>query len=99
MKITQIMILFFILYNSNAFSQQKYTLSGIVKEASSNESIIGVTIFIPELNTGVSTNEYGFYSITIPSGDYTIQVSSIGFQELVQKINLDKNLKIDFNPT
>ena len=96
LKITFVLFLLFFLCSSVVVAQQKFTLSGIVKEASSNESIIGVTVFIPELNTGVSTNEYGFYSITIPSGDYRIQISSIGFQEFIQKINLNKNLKIDF---
>lgn len=96
LRINHIHFLFFILCSSLVIAQQKYTLSGIVKEASSNESIIGVTIFLPELNTGVSTNEYGFYSITVPGGNYTVQISSIGYIDFSQRIELNKNLKLDF---
>ena len=90
------MFLFVILTNFGLLAQEKYTLSGSVTEAVTNESIIGATIFIPELGTGVSTNEYGFYSITVPSGKYMLQISSVGFLTHTQKINLSKNLKIDF---
>jgi len=82
-------------YNSLK-AQEKYTLSGIISEASSNETQIGVTIAIPELKTGVITNEYGFYSISIPEGSYDIHISYIGFQSIIKTISLDKNLKIDF---
>ncbi|MCK0159846.1 TonB-dependent receptor [Allomuricauda sp. F6463D] len=78
-------------------AQQRYTLSGTISEASSNESLIGVTIAIVELKTGTTTNEYGFYSITLPEGQYQIIISYLGFQEIVQSINLNQNLKQDFN--
>ena len=89
-------LLIFILCGANVFAQENYTLSGIVKEASSNESLIGVTILFPKLKTGVTTNEYGFYSITLPSSTYTLQITSIGFKDIVQEIDLTKNLKLDF---
>ncbi|WP_437395135.1 TonB-dependent receptor [Flagellimonas lutimaris] len=85
---------FFVLH-----AQQKFTLSGTVSEAISNESLIGVTIAISELKTGTSTNEYGFYSITLPEGQYQVVVTYLGFQEVVRTINLNKNLKQDFNLT
>mgnify|MGYP003148427714 CR=1 FL=1 len=78
-------------------AQQKFTLSGTVSEATSNESLIGVTIAISELKTGTTTNEYGFYSITLPEGQYQVVVTYLGFQEVVRTINLNKNLKQDFN--
>ena len=78
------------------FSQQKFTLSGSVIEASSNETLIGVTIAVPELQTGVTTNEYGFYSLTLPEGNYEIQISYLGFQTLTETISLTKNLKLNF---
>ncbi len=78
-----------------SFAQEKFTLSGTVTEASSNETLIGVTIIISELNTGTTTNEYGFYSITVPSGNYTLQISSVGYQDVVQSITLDKNIKLN----
>ncbi|MGB5497793.1 MAG: carboxypeptidase-like regulatory domain-containing protein, partial [Maribacter sp.] len=77
-------------------SQQRFTLSGTVAEASSNETMIGVTIAFPELKTGVTTNDYGFYSITLPEGEYNIQVSYLGFQDVIQKISLSENSKLNF---
>ena len=78
-------------------AQERYTLSGTVSEAASNETLIGVTVAISELKTGTTTNEYGFYSITLPEGEYQVVVSYLGFQELVKTIKLDRNVKEDFN--
>ncbi|MEM9363261.1 MAG: TonB-dependent receptor [Bacteroidota bacterium] len=78
-------------------AQEKYTLSGTISEASSNETLIGVTLVIPELSTGVTTNEYGFYSITLPQGEYDIIISYLGFQDIREQISLVKDIKMDFN--
>lgn len=78
-------------------AQEKYTLSGTISEASSNETLIGVTVAVSELKTGTTTNEYGFYSITLPEGEYQIVVSYLGFQEIVENITLDRDVKQDFN--
>ncbi|HAB27630.1 MAG TPA: hypothetical protein DCE27_07710, partial [Xanthomarina gelatinilytica] len=69
---TRILWLFIIigLKSHDVFSQDKVTLSGVVSDAESNETLIGVNILFPELQTGATTNEYGFYSITIPKGTY-----------------------------
>jgi hypothetical protein len=77
-------------------AQERYTLSGTISEASSNETLIGVTVAISELRTGTTTNEYGFYSITLPEGEYQVIVSYLGFQEVVRTINLNQNQKLDF---
>ena len=95
-RLTKTVSLLFLLFFSSVQAQQKYTLSGTVFEASSNETLIGVTILIPELSTGVTTNEYGFYSITLPRGEYQIQVSSLGFQDIVQTISLSSNQRMNF---
>ena len=58
-----------------ASSQSKYTLTGTVKDAYSLETLIGVNIIIPDLQTGTISNEYGFYSITLPEGKYNIEIS------------------------
>ncbi|MEO0571797.1 MAG: TonB-dependent receptor [Bacteroidota bacterium] len=78
-------------------SQQKYTISGTVREAESNETLIGVTIAIQDLRTGTTTNEYGFYSITLPKGEYNLIISYLGFQEINRSVSLDSNMKLDFN--
>ncbi len=79
-----------------SFAQQKFTISGTITEASSNETLIGVTIAVPELRTGVTTNEYGFYSITLPEGTYRLQVSYLGFQTISQDLELTSNRQINF---
>ena len=48
---------------------ERYTISGYVKEAVSGESLIGVNIYLPDRKTGTVTNNYGFYSITLPASD------------------------------
>ena len=78
------------------FSQQRYTISGTITEASSNETLIGVTVAIPELSTGATTNEYGFYSISLPKGNYKVIVSYLGFKDVLQSIALSSNKKINF---
>ena len=90
-------VLLFIFLNSFlfSFSQQKFTLSGTISEANSNETLIGVTVAVPELRTGVTTNEYGFYSITLPKGEYQLQISYLGFQEVVQTIDFAQNQKLN----
>jgi hypothetical protein len=77
-------------------AQEKFTLSGTISDSNSNETLIGVNLFIPELKTGVTTNEYGFYSITIPKGSYTIRISYMGYNSLEEKILLEKNTKTNF---
>lgn len=96
-KLTRILLfLFFFSFSFLSFAQQKYTLSGTISEASSNETLIGVTIAVPELQTGVTTNEYGFYSITLPEGEYQILVNYLGFKDVVQSISLTQSQKINF---
>ncbi len=89
-----LLFLFFSLFQLQA--QQRYTLSGSITEGASNETLIGVSVIITELRTGVSTNEYGFYSITLPEGEYEIRVDALGYEDIVRKINLNQNLKINF---
>lgn len=87
----------FFLLALTAFSQEKFTVSGTVYDDSNNETLIGVSIYIPELKTGTTTNEYGFYSLTIPKGKYTIQISYLGFLTVTEQITLTKNTTKNFN--
>ena len=91
-----ILIILFLSLPHTIKGQQKYTLSGTISEVSSNETLIGVTVAIPELKTGVTTNEYGFYSITLPEGTYTVLISYLGFEDITQQITLTENRRKDF---
>ncbi|PKB15581.1 TonB-dependent receptor [Flavobacterium sp. 5] len=79
--------------------KQKFTLSGIISDSNSNETLIGVNVLIPELKVGAMTNEYGFYSITLPAGNYKIQITSMGFETIEETIELNKNSKKNFKLT
>lgn len=83
----------------SAFAQEKFTLSGTVADGSNNETLIGVSIYIPEANASLVTNSYGFYSVTLPKGDYTVIISYIGFADVQETISLTQNTKKDFAMT
>ncbi|QYA27121.1 TonB-dependent receptor [Gramella sp. MT6] len=82
--------------NGSVFAQQLYTLNGVITDASSNETLIGVNLLVPEANTGVVTNDYGFYSIKLPQGTYEIEISYLGYQSVQKTIDLDSDKKVDF---
>ena len=84
-----------LILSTNVFSQEKFTLSGNIKDASNGEDLIGVTIFVKELpGVGTVTNVYGFYSLTLPKGNYTIQYSYVGYKTIEFKADLTKNIKM-----
>lgn len=87
----------FILLTCNLWSQTNYTLSGTITAEASNETLIGVNVLIPEINKGTVTNEYGFYSITLPEGSYTIQISILGYAPIQQTIQLTENKRLNFS--
>ena len=95
-KNTFYIIAIFLMF-SNANSQEKCTLSGTVSDSLSNETLIGVTISIAAIPAITTTNEYGFYSITLPKGDYKINISSVGFQSIETTISLYKNTKYNIS--
>lgn len=92
-------IAFFIQLSLQAFSQEKFTLSGTISDFNTNESLISVNIIIPELNTGTTTNEYGFYSITLPKGNYNVIISYLGYAETSETINLNEDIIKNFSLT
>ena len=74
---------------------QTATLSGFVRDASSGEALIGATVILKELQTGTASNAFGFYSITVPKGSYTISYSFIGFKEQVTSVELKSAVQRD----
>lgn len=71
---------------------KKYTISGHVQDKSSGEDLIGATIYVKELKIGTTSNIYGFYSISLIPGIYTIQYSYIGFEKIEKTIELIENI-------
>lgn len=77
---------------SVSYAQQKFTLSGTVRSVRTGETVINASVRSVNSADGVSSNEYGFYSITLPAGDYEIEYSAVGYNAIVEKISLTKNL-------
>lgn len=71
------------------------TLSGFIKEKGSLETLPGASVYIPELKKGAVTNNYGFYSLTVPAGTYQVEFSFIGFGKSIQKLELSKDISTD----
>lgn len=96
--ITKKICIFFIiiLTTLTSFSQEKFTLSGTITDFKNNETLIGVNIYIPALKIGTTTNEYGFYSLTVPAGEQQIEITYVGFQTIQKTVNLNQNVKMNF---
>jgi len=90
------LLLILLVFSQSILGQEKYTLSGTITDISSNETLIGVNILIPEIQSGTMTNEYGFYSITLPKGTYEIQISYLGFETISETINLNQNISKNY---
>ena len=95
LHLKKILFLLFLI-SFTGFSQNKQTVSGTIYDNSNNETLIGVSIYFPEINVGTTTNEYGFYSVTLPKGTYKIQLSFLGYTTIVKTIDLQEKLSENF---
>ncbi len=93
------LILIFTFSINSIWSQNKFTLNGVISDSESSETLIGVNILIPQLKTGATTNEYGFYSITLPEGTYRVVISYLGYSEILETITLSENITKNFTLT
>ncbi len=75
-------------------AMQHFTLSGFLKDSKTDEALIGANVYIRNPLTGTTTNAYGFYSITLPAGQYTMIFSFIGYKVLTKEVNLDRNKQL-----
>lgn len=73
----------------------KYTISGYIKDGSNGESLLGAAVYVTELGKGTSTNEYGFYSVTLPADTYHLRITYIGFSQQIKEIVLDKDVRLN----
>lgn len=93
-KIPGICVLFLLSFQLHA--QNKYTVSGYVKDSLSGETLIGATVVINGQGRGVNSNQYGFYSITLPEGGYTVTCTYAGYQARQIELTLSKNESFNF---
>ncbi|MEJ7646082.1 MAG: TonB-dependent receptor [Chryseolinea sp.] len=89
------LILFFSLASAAGYAQGKVTINGYVKDASNGEVLIGASVYVRSQGVGATTNVYGFYSLTLPTGDYEIEFSYLGYAKQVFNKALTVNLRLD----
>ena len=73
---------------------QNYTISGYMTDSENGESLIGALAFIKGTSKGISTNVYGFYSLTLPADTYNVSFSYLGYTPVTQKVILNKNITL-----
>ncbi|MCW3076768.1 MAG: TonB-dependent receptor plug, partial [Bacteroidetes bacterium] len=76
--------------------QEKYTISGYLKDAKNGEALTGATISKQGSQLGASANEYGFFSLTLPKGEHVLVTSIIGYKTYTFSINLMGNMSKTF---
>ena len=95
---TALLLIFFLLNALPAFAQQKFTLSGYVRDAGNGETLLGASVYLPNNKSiGTSTNLYGFYSITMPTGTYTVEVSFLGYNTQQATVTLTQNQTLNID--
>ncbi len=77
--------------------KQQYTISGFLKDNETGESLIGASVYVENQFSGTTTNEYGFYSLTLTEGNYNLIYTYIGYLQQKESVKLYKNQKIDKN--
>jgi len=91
------LLFFLVFFQMQLFAQQRITISGSIRDAKTGEDIIGATVLIKERpKIAASTNTYGFYSISLPAGNYHLITQSFGYISQVKAINLISAEKMDF---
>jgi hypothetical protein len=92
----KILLFILLVWANSADAQNKFSISGYVKDSLSSESLIGATVSFNGQQKGVSSNGYGFYSITLPEGHYIITASYVGYRSKNIEINLNENVNLNF---
>jgi TonB dependent receptor/CarboxypepD_reg-like domain/TonB-dependent Receptor Plug Domain len=96
MKVKKLIAIAFLLNPFFSFSQNKFTISGYVKDSLSGETLIGSTVSVSGQSKGITSNQYGFYSITLPAGTYNFICSYVGYVPQIKTINLNANVQYNF---
>ncbi len=97
-RIALLAVLSFLFVSS--YGQKNYTISGTITDAASGEFLIGANIYVTTTRQGTTTNNYGFYSLTLLGLESIgIQYSYLGYQMQIKKVSLRENLRLDIELT
>ena len=91
-----VLVIFFSCFAFSSYAQ-KFTLNGTIKDSSNGEAMIGASVYIKETKNSAATNDYGFFSLSLPSGTYTVIISSMGYTDKVQVVELNANKSLSFD--
>ena len=80
---------------SRSHSPAKYSVHGTIKAKGTGEVVIGATVSVTGYSAGTVSNEYGFYSLTLPQNDYSLEISAVGMKSRQIGVSLSKDLKLD----
>ncbi len=97
MKIIKKGILSILLLLTNFIIAQNFTISGKISDQANGEVLFGAEIATSDYKKGTTTNEYGFYSLTLPKGEYTLIISYLGYKSETKKIDLIKNITLNIS--
>ena len=88
------------LCTTSVFAQRKVTISGHITDSGSGETLIGAGILEGKSLTGAVTNNFGYYTLTLPSGEYDFQYSYVGYEDQVFHVSLvrDTVLNVTLKP-
>ncbi|RSK41537.1 TonB-dependent receptor [Mangrovimonas spongiae] len=88
-------LMLFLLSSIYSQSQEKFTLSGTIKDSTNGETLLGATVYLKDTSIGSITNEYGFFSLTALKGNYTLIISYVGYESYSQELTLNKDQKLN----
>ncbi|RFS20547.1 TonB-dependent receptor [Chitinophaga silvatica] len=92
-----LLALFLVTGNIAIAQQQRYTISGYIKDKQNGESLPGISIGKPGTTLGTISNQYGFYSLTLPAGEHELLFSFLGYTTFKTVVTLNKNITLDVN--
>ena len=93
------LLLFLLLLSIPGIGQNTFTVSGFISDSANGEMLFGASVFAIGTIKGGSANEYGFYSLSLPAGTYTIRYSYVGFRQKEVTISLTQDVKKDIKLT
>ena len=92
-----ISILFLFTLTISALAQQKGEVTGVIRDAETNETLIGVSVYVEQLQSGTTTDERGRFELDLPIGEHTLRVSYVGYNTLHQKVSIVGNKSVTLN--
>ncbi|MFA8451444.1 MAG: TonB-dependent receptor domain-containing protein [Bacteroidales bacterium] len=90
-----IILFLFVLVGKPLLGQENATVCGFIKDSKTGETLIGATVYVSDLNIGTSTNTYGYYSVSVPKGNYTVKFQYVGYDLKKETLDLTSDISFD----